>query len=249
MHLEEVQLNYFLGCSGYYYNQWKSLFYPEKLPKTKWLQYYAQNFNTVEINNTFYRFPTEKLLQGWYDKTPSNFKFTVKANRSITHARKFHNTQDQTKRFYELASLLKDKLLCVLFQLPPFVHKNLELLETIAAQINPEVVNVLEFRHDSWWSSDVYELMERYGLVFCSVSATDLPDDLVVTADSVYVRFHGKNGWYHHFYPDEELMKWAERIEKSNAKQVLCYFNNDVNANAVKNCQTFKRLLASKVVA
>lgn len=178
-------MNYFLGCSGYYYNHWKGLFYPETRPKTKWLQYYAQSFSTVEINNTFYWFPTEHFLQDWYNKTPQNFKFTIKANRSITHTRKFHNTQDLTKRFYELASLLKDKLLCVLFQLPPFMHKNLELLETIASQMDPKVVNVLEFRHESWWSSDVYALMERYGLVFCSVSASELPDDLVVTSDSV----------------------------------------------------------------
>jgi len=238
-----------LGCSGYYYNHWKGLFYPETLPKTKWLQYYTQHFNSVEINNTFYRFPTEKLLQDWYNKTPQNFKFTLKANRSITHTRKFHNTQDLTKRFYQLASLLKGKLLCVLFQLPPFMHKNIELLKTIAAQMNPEVVNVLEFRHESWWSSEVYELMERYGLVFCFVSASELPEDLVTTADSAYVRFHGKNGWYHHYYPDTELVEWKEKMEKSGAKQVLCYFNNDVNANAVKNCLTLKGLLAYRVVA
>lgn len=239
-------LNYFLGCSGFYYNHWKNLFYPSNLPKSKWLQYYAQSFNTVEINNTFYRFPTEALLQGWYNKTPPTFRFTVKANRAITHTRKFHNTQDQTRRFYQLVSVLKDKLFCVLFQLPPIVHKNLELLETIASQMDSRVVNVLEFRHESWWSSDVYDVMKRYGLVFCSVSASDLPEDLVVTSDCVYVRFHGKNGWYHHNYPDKELKEWAEKICKSDAKQVLCYFNNDVNANAVKNCQTLKELLTSR---
>lgn len=234
---------YFLGCSGYYYNHWRGVFYPEKHSKTKWLQYYAEHFNTVEINNTFYRYPTEKLLQGWYDKTPANFKFTLKANRLITHTRKFHNTEDSTKQFYQLANTLKEKLLCVLFQLPPFVHKNLELIEKIAGQTDPKVTNVLEFRHESWWSSDVYALMEKKGLVFCAVSASDLPETLVETADSVYVRFHGKNGWYKHFYPDEELKAWAEKIEESNAKRVFCYFNNDVNANAVKNCQTLKKLL------
>ena len=238
-----MSTEFYLGCSGYYYNHWTGLFYPETLPKTKWLQYYSQHFSTVEINNTFYRFPTEQLLQGWYSKTPANFKFTLKANRSITHTRKFHNTEDQTKRFYQLANNLKEKLSCILFQLPPFVHKNLELLETIASQMDPNVTNVLEFRHESWWSRDVYALMEKKGLVFCAVSASDLPEELVVTADSIYVRFHGKNGWYHHFYPDFELKAWAEKILETNAKQVFCYFNNDVNANAVKNCQTLKTLL------
>jgi uncharacterized protein YecE (DUF72 family) len=218
-------------------------FLPGKAIEKKRLQYYAQKFNTVEINNTFYRYPTEKLLMGWYNKTPENFMFTLKANRAITHTRKFNNTQDLTARFYELSKNLKEKLLCVLFQLPPFVHKNLELLEKIASQMDPKITNVLEFRHESWWSSDVYALMEKKGLVFCTVSASELPETLVSTADSVYVRFHGKESLTQGFYPTEELKAWAEKIEKSNAKQVLCYFNNDVNANAVQNCQTLKKLL------
>ncbi len=234
---------YFLGCSGFYYNHWKGRFYPEKLPKNKWLQYYAQQFNTVELNNTFYRYPRESMLQGWRDKTPDNFKFTLKANRAITHTRKFHNTEALTELFYKLAYVLQDKLLCVLFQLPPFVHKNLELLEKIASQIDPKVTNVLEFRHESWWSDDIYAFMEKKGLVFCSVSSSNLPERLVSTASTVYVRFHGKNGWYAGFYPDEELKVWAEKIKEQKAKRALCYFNNDVNANAVKNCQTLKTLL------
>lgn len=232
-----------MGCSGFYYNHWRSIFYPEKLPKTQWLNFYTQQFNTVEINNTFYRFPTEQLLEGWYHKTPKNFKFTVKANRLITHTHKFHNSQDATKRFYQLTSSLKEKLSCVLFQLPPFMHKNLELLQTIAGQMNPEVVNVLEFRHESWWSNDVYSFMRENGLVFCCVSSMELPEDLVKTADTIYVRFHGKNGMYFGDYPDLELQSWAQKIQSSKAKQVYCYFNNDINAYAPKNCQTLKNLL------
>jgi uncharacterized protein YecE (DUF72 family) len=129
---------FFLGCSGYHYNHWKKIFYPEKLSKTKWLQYYAKYFNTVEINNTFYQFPRESTLKGWYDRTPEHFKFILKANRSITHTRKFHNTEKLTERFYKLADVLHEKLACILFQLPPFIHKNLELLEKIASQIDPK---------------------------------------------------------------------------------------------------------------
>lgn len=120
---------YFLGCSGFYYNHWKGLFYPEKIPKTKWLQYYTQYFNTLEVNSTFYRYPSESMLQDWYDKTPKKFQSTPKANRIIIHTYKFHNTQQYTANFYKLAHLLKEKLLCVLFQLPPFIHKNLKLLQ------------------------------------------------------------------------------------------------------------------------
>ena len=137
---------YFSGCSGFFYNHWKGLFYPEKLPKNKWLQYYAEHFNTVEINNTFYRYPTEKLLKGWYEKTPENFRFTLKANRAITHTHKFNNTQDLTTRFYERSTNLKEKLLCVLFQLPPFVHKNLlGLFAKIITKTYPSIVSASYF--------------------------------------------------------------------------------------------------------
>jgi len=129
--------DYFFGCSGFYYNHWRGKFYPEKLPKTRWLHYYTQFFNSLELNNTFYRYPSQKLLEGWYTKTPSDFTFAVKANRIITHLHKFRVTEQYTASFYGLAHLLKEKLLCVLFQLPPMVHKNMDLLQTIAAQLDP----------------------------------------------------------------------------------------------------------------
>ncbi len=235
---------YYLGCSGFYYNHWKSRFYPEKLAKTKWLQYYAEHFNTLEVNSTFYRFPSESMLEGWYKKTPENFKFTLKANRVITHRRKFHDTEQYTANFYSLAHLLAEKLLCVLFQLPPFVHKNMEILHKIVSQADPKVVNAVEFRHESWWDSEVYELMQKKGLIFCAVSASELPETLVKTGSTVYVRFHGKDGWYQGDYPDEELKEWAEKIKRQNVQRVLCYFNNDVQANAVKNCLSLKKFLS-----
>jgi uncharacterized protein YecE (DUF72 family) len=234
---------YFLGCSGFYYNHWRGRFYPEKLAKTKWLEYYADYFNTLEVNNTFYRYPTEKLLNGWYQKTPSNFRFTLKANRAITHTRKFHSTEELTATFYKLAFLLQEKLLCILFQMPPFIHKNMQLLKKIAFQMDPKVTNVLEFRHKSWWDNEVYNFLEQEGLVFCSVSASELPDLLVKTAPTVYVRFHGLDGMYQGNYTDAELRMWVEKIKQQNAEYVFCYFNNDINAYAVKNCLTLKHLL------
>jgi uncharacterized protein YecE (DUF72 family) len=234
---------YFLGCSGFYYNHWRGLFYPEKLSKTKWLEYYTQFFNTLEVNNTFYRYPSQELLEGWYNKTPSNFTFTLKANRIITQFHKFKGTEQYTASFYELAHLLREKLLCVLFQLPPMVHKNMDLLQTIADQLDPSVMNVLEFRHESWWDSEVYEFMDKRGIVFCSVSAYELPENIVKTGSAVYVRFHGKDGWYKHNYPDEELAAWAQKIKQQNPQRALCYFNNDFNANAPRNCLTFKKML------
>ena len=238
-----METEFFLGCSGFYYNHWKGPFYPEKLAKAKWLQHYAEQFNTLEVNNTFYRFPNEKMLKDWYEKTPENFRFTLKANRAITHTRKFHNTEQLLADFYKLAFLLEKKLLCVLFQLPPFIHKNMDLIEKIADQVDSKVANVVEFRHESWWDSEVYDFMKKKGLVFCSVSASELPETLVKTGSMIYVRFHGKDGWYHHFYPEKELEEWADRIKLLKVQKVFCYFNNDVNANAVKNCLTLKNML------
>jgi uncharacterized protein YecE (DUF72 family) len=238
---------YFLGCSGFYYNHWKGKFYPQNLPKTKWLSYYLGFFNSLELNNTFYRFPSQKLLEGWYNKTPPDFTFAVKANRIITHLHKFINTETYTDNFYKLAHMLRDKLLCVLFQLPPQVHKNMALLETIAGQLDSSVMNVMEFRHESWWDSEVYGFLKKHGIVFCSVSASELPENLINTGPAVYLRFHGKDGWYKHNYPDEQLKEWAQRIKQQNASKVLCYFNNDFNANAPKNCLTLKQMLGFNV--
>lgn len=238
-----MAVEYFLGCSGFYYNHWRGLFYPQNLAKNKWLPYYAQHFNSLEVNGTFYRFPSKSTLQGWYDRTPQNFSFTLKANRVITHTYKFHNTQKYTADFYELAHILQEKLSCVLFQLPPNIHKNMALLEKIAGQTDPKVTNVVEFRHESWWDSEVYDFLEKNRLVFCCVSASGLPETLVATGRAVYVRFHGKDGWYSHNYPDEELEAWVEKIRESGAETVFCYFNNDFNANAVKNCLALKKML------
>jgi len=238
-----MKTEYFLGCSGFYYNHWRSKFYPEKLAKTRWLQYYAGFFNSLEVNNTFYRYPSQKLLESWYNKTPSNFTFTLKANRIITHFHKFNATEEYTANFYKLAHLLKEKLLCVLFQLPSMINKNMDLLQTIVAQLDPGVMNVLEFRHESWWDSEVYDYMDKHDVVFCSVSASELPETLVKTGQGIYVRFHGKDDWYKHNYPDEELAAWAKKIKQQNASRVLCYFNNDFNANAPRNCLTLKKML------
>jgi uncharacterized protein YecE (DUF72 family) len=237
-----MNTEFYLGCSGFYYNHWRGKFYPADLAKPNWLQYYATQFNTLEVNNTFYRYPTEKLLLGWKQKTPDSFHFTLKANRAITHTRKFHNTHQLTENFYKLAHMLGDKLLCILFQLPPQLHMDMDLLERIAAQMDGSVLNALEFRHRSWWSGEVYDFLDRHGLVFCSVSSLELPDTLIKTGGAVYVRFHGLAGWYAGNYTDAELQKWAQRIRQQHSKQALCYFNNDISAYAPANCQTLKNI-------
>jgi uncharacterized protein YecE (DUF72 family) len=237
-------MEYFLGCSGWYYNDWAGRFYPANLSKKEWLQYYSEQFNTVEINNTFYRFPTEKQLKDWFNRTPSNFVFTLKANRLITHRKKFRDAKELVERFYQLVDVLEDKLGCILFQLPPTVKKDLGFLEKIIEQLDLRRNNILEFRHESWFDSEVYGIMRKNGLSFCSVSAPNLPQDLVATSQNAYVRFHGKNeSWYTHLYSQEEMQDWAKRIRKLEVNRVFCYFNNDYQANAVTNCLQLKEAL------
>lgn len=240
-----MKSKYLLGCSGWYYDHWVGSFYPENLDKAEWLEYYAEHFNTVEVNSTFYRFPTKRMLSGWYRKTPKGFVFTLKANQLITHKKKFQNTQDLLDRFYQLAELLEDKLGCILFQIPPFLSKDTTFLKAIIEQLNPKRNNVLEFRHKSWFCDEVYSLLRESHVGFCAVSAPDLPQDLVTTSHNAYVRFHGRNHWYRYLYSKEELQEWAEKIRRLEVKNVFCYFNNDYQANAVKNCQQLEKILGS----
>jgi len=235
---------YFLGCSGYFYPGWKGKFYPKELKPKDWLKYYSEFFNTVEINSTFYHFPTEKNLKRLYRETPENFVFSVKVNRTITHYKKFKNAKDLIADFYKVCREgLREKLGCILFQLPPSYAYTRENLEKILENLNPEFKNVLEFRHLSWWNEEVFNTLKRENVTFCSVSAPNLPETLVETSEVVYVRFHGKTSWYRYNYSEKELRNWAKRIKKSKAKEVFAYFNNDYNAYAPQNCLKLKDIL------
>lgn len=242
----KAESNYFIGCSGWYYDHWAGCFYPQNLSKSEWLGYYAEHFNTVEVNNTFYQFPSKRMIKNWYRRTPSDFVFTLKANRLITHKKKFQNTEDQVSRFYELAALLKDKLGCILFQLPPYLSKDVGLLENIVEQLDLRRNNVVEFRHQSWFCPEVYDFLKKNRLGFCTVSAPKLPQDLVATSRNAYIRFHGGDDWYSYLYSLGELKEWADKIKMLKVKNVFCYFNNDYNANAAKNSRQLKELLGYK---
>ena len=234
----------YLGCSGWYYDSWAGRFYPEKLSKSKWLEYYSKHFNTVEVNNTFYRFPREKTVKGWFKRTPKNFKLTLKANQLITHRKRFKDTQDTINRFYNLAEILEDKLGCILFQLPPQKSKDIDFLRNAVKQFDSAKNNIIEFRHPSWFDSEVYDLLNEFEVGFCSVSSPDLPDDLIVTSNIAYVRFHGiGDKKYRYLYSEEELKGWADKIKKSDFNDVFCYFNNDYNANAPKNAEMLRNLI------
>jgi len=232
----------YLGCSGYMYFHWKGKFYPAELPPSKWFSHYTKYFDTVELNSPFYRFPRLSTAKSWYRSAPENFVYTLKVNKAITHIKKFKNTKRLISDFYKLGEVLAEKMGCFLFQLPPSLHFDKSKLKEIIRQLDSEKKNVIEFRHPSWLTKDTYDELRDNGIIFCIVSGPNLPEDFVKTADDIYVRFHGKVG-HGSNYSEDELKQWADKIRKSNAKNVWSYFNNDANAYAVKNCLTLMKLL------
>lgn len=236
---------YIIGCSGFHYKDWRGKFYPEDLPQKKWLEYYAETFSTVEINNSFYRLPKPDTVESWYQQAPDGFEFTMKGSRYTTHMKKLREPLESVNRFYHMADGLQEKLGCVLWQLPKNVHKNLEKLGEFCRTLKQEYQNVIEFRHSSWWHDEaVYDIMRKHNVAFCIISAPDnLPNDLVETANFAYVRFHGTKYWYNHLYSPDEMKEWAEKIKTLKAKKVYIYFNNDMFAHAIKNGQQLDKLL------
>jgi uncharacterized protein YecE (DUF72 family) len=234
---------YHLGTSGWSYPGWKGRFYPADLPVREWLSFYARTFATVEINMTFYRFPKPESLRRWLELTPEHFTFTLKANRQITHLKKLKNVRSEVRYFYILADSLRERLGCILFQLPPSITLDLELLAEFLETLSPEYRNVIEFRHESWYDEKATALLRTQGVTFCTVSSAKVPKTSPETAPVAYFRFHGLTGEHRHNYSDEELEEWAGIIRRAKAEQAYIYFNNDYQAYAVNNCLKMAGLL------
>jgi len=213
--------------------------------KKKWFDFYCQHFDTLELNVTFYRFPQLSFLQTWYQKSPPEFRFSVKAPRVITHYKKFNDTGDLVTSFYDtINSGLKEKLGPVLFQVPPSFHYDEEKLERIINSLNPSFTNVLEFRHISWWRDDVYKKLAEHQVVFCGMSHPTLPDDVVQNTSSVYYRFHGVPNLYRSPYSIGFLQNVVDAVKHNPAiKQGWFYFNNDYDAVGVRNAKEMMGLV------
>lgn len=234
-----------VGTSGWYYDHWIGRFYPEKLPRNKWLGYYAEHFDTVELNNTFYRQPKDTTVKNWRKQAPKDFLYAVKANRFITHIKRLKEAAEPLDTFLENSFLLKDKLGPVLFQLPPSFHKDLDLLEGFLKLVPKKLKAVFEFRHKSWFADDAYVLLRKHNAGFCIHDLSGVPTPRVVTADFIYLRFHGVGGRYSGNYPDSMLKDGADWLAqyKKKVRGIYAYFNNDINAYAVKNAQKLRDFL------
>jgi uncharacterized protein YecE (DUF72 family) len=235
-----------IGCSGWNYADWRELVYPKGLPQRRWLEHYATLFETVEINNTFYRLPARSAVTNWVASTPENFVFAVKASRFLTHVRRLTDMGDGLRRFYERIEPLTSspKMGPVLWQLPENFHRNDERLEDALMRL-PEGRHCFEFRHPSWFVGDVYALLRKHG---AALVIGDHPDRLFqtyeMTAGWTLIRLHygsrGRNG----NYSETELETWRGRIDEWRRRvEVFAYFNNDWKGYAVANALLLRKMI------
>jgi uncharacterized protein YecE (DUF72 family) len=224
------------GTSGYSYPQWKGVFYPEKLPAGEMLRFYAGQFATVEINNTFYRMPAEAMLAGWAAQVPDGFAFTLKAPRRITHDRRLRETEPDVKAFLQRAAVLGTKLGPLLFQLPPFFRKDLARLEAFLGLLPREQPVAFEFRNASWQDDAVYAALRAHGAMLCIADTDAGETPLVSTAACGYLRLRRVR------YDDRELATWAERIAAQPWTRAYVYFKHEDDALGTRFARRFIEL-------
>ncbi|MFN3476188.1 MAG: DUF72 domain-containing protein [Candidatus Methylomirabilales bacterium] len=242
----------FIGTSGYSYPHWRGIFYPQGLRTSEWLQYYSWHFQTVELNNPFYRLPTASAFEGWRKGTPPGFVFAVKASRFITHIKRLKDPEVSVGLFLERASGLREKLGPVLFQLPPSWPFNASRLEGLLRYLRRQSIvrrlrAALEVRHKSWLDSKAFTLLEEAGVALCFADWPDLPVEGPVTADFVYLRRHGPASLYSSSYSEEALAEEARKMKGWLKKglDVYIYYNNDAYGYAIENALRLKALITS----
>jgi uncharacterized protein YecE (DUF72 family) len=236
-----------IGTSGYSYKHWRGRYYPEDLKPSEWLSHYVRDFDTVELNNTFYHLPTEEAFDNWRKSTPPDFVFAVKGSRFLTHMIKLKDPERGLMNFMPRAMRLKKKLGPVLWQLPPKWNANVERLDAFLLLLPEKRRYAFELRNPTWMNKDVYAVLRRHNAAFCIYELAGLQSPLEVTADWTYIRLHGPTRFkYQGSYSDEQLSEWAARIRSwaKKMKAIYVYFDNDDSGYAVQNALTLKRLCA-----
>ena len=242
-------MGYFrVGCSGWMYPHWRGNFYPEKLPAARWLEHYASVFDTVELNNSFYRLPEGERFSAWRRQTPEGFLFAVKASRYLTHMRKLKDPRDPLRLFFSRADCLGGKLGPVLYQLPPRWKPDLERFEIFLDELPVRRRHVVEFREPGWYWEDVFALLERHGVALCLHDMRGSESPRRTTASFTYLRYHGSGARYGGRYPLRALRRetaWIrERLDSGT--DVYAYFNNDSGGHAPRDALRLKRLVDSQ---
>jgi len=217
-----VSEHVYVGTSGYNYPEWRGTFYPEKFSTSKMLAFYAERFPTVEINYTFYRMPTEKLLKGWFDGTPDNFSFTLKAPRRITHDAKLQRCEDTLRVFCQTARTLGPKLAILLFQLPPNFKKNADVLRSFLELLPEGTRAAFEFRHESWLDTETFDALRSRNVALCIADSEKMKTPVEVTADYAYFRLRDEG------YQQDDIEAWAKTITALEPKDAFVYFKHEV---------------------
>jgi uncharacterized protein YecE (DUF72 family) len=228
------------GTSGFSYTAWRGSFYPDKLPEAKMLAFYAEQLGAVEINNTFYRMPNPSLLERWAAETPAAFRFALKSPRQITHMRKLIDVGDAVARLAETARTLGDRLGPVLFQLPPFVKKDLGALEAFLSTLSSlpgGLRAALEFRHASWLGDDVYEVLKRHDAALCIADSEEFATPFVATAGWGYLRLRRQD------YDEGALRGWADRLKAQSYDSAFVFFKHEDEGAGPKLARTFRGMM------
>jgi uncharacterized protein YecE (DUF72 family) len=235
-----------IGCSGWQYRHWRGDFYPAELPQRRWLEHHSSRFDTVEINNSFYRLPTAATFSAWRDRVPSRFLFAVKASRYLTHMRKLKDPGGPLDVLFGRASALGPQLGPVLYQLPPGWKKDVVRLEEFVSRLPARHLHAIEFREPSWYADDVLAVLDRKNVTLCLHDMKGSASGRRRIGGFIYVRFHGSSGKYAGRYSRAELRRWATWLNHAHraGDDVYAYFNNDVGGHAPRDALQLRSMLA-----
>lgn len=238
-----------IGTSGWSYDHWEGILYPHQVPQRERLDYYIQHYQTVEVNSTYYRWPTDATFTNWRQRLPQGFLMTVKAPRGLTHSARLYAPERWLARICSGLRCLGDRLGILLVQLSPQFGYDYARLAYFLEQMPPWIKVAIEFRHPSWHIEEVFSLLEQKGAAYCVMSGAHLPCILRATGSLVYVRLHGPDPdhLYGGFYSDDDLHWWAFRLREWEEKghSVFVYFNNDGGGNAVRNASRLKTFVGA----
>jgi uncharacterized protein YecE (DUF72 family) len=237
-----------VGCSGWQYKHWRGEFYPADLLQNRWFEHYASIFDTVEINNSFYRLPEAATFASWARRAPKRFLFAVKASRFLTHMKKLKDPEEPIERLFSRMRALGRHLGPVLYQLPPGWKLDRQRLEHFLQALPAGIRHVLEFREPSWYADDVLRLLDEHRVALCLHDMPGSATERERVGPFVYVRFHGATGKYGGSYSDEQLRSWARWLhtQRQAGSDVYAYFNNDVGGHAPRNAVTLRRFLEDR---
>ncbi len=240
-----------IGCSGWQYKHWKGDFYPGDLPQSRWFAHYALSFDTVEINNSFYRLPPAETFARWQEQAPPGFLYAVKASRFLTHMKKLKDPEEPLARLFEGARCLGRSLGPVLYQLPPGWRLDPGRFEHFLTALPPEHRHAIEFRDPTWYDDRVYALLRRYGVALCLHDMEGSATGPMLVGPFVYVRFHHGTKKYGGRYSDARLDEWADWLAGRSAEglDVFAYFNNDTGGHAPRDAVRLRERIRDRLAA